>query len=1133
MTDFTGTLSTSGSSTNGSSPVDYDISIAFTLTLSVDTFGYLHGYGSATGSISGTTYLAGYPGVVLSTFNEQFIQPAADSPDEGGVPFVQGATYTFDFGNVTGLPDDFELVQFVGQFNANDTELIGTWSVDDDNLGSFVTVPGVLSSGVLALPPLFTTGADVVDFNNLEAGQALAIANGADLYHGLGGNDFVDLPDVANYAAIGWNPGATFSTGSLDGDAYFVTAGDGNYNIALGAGSDSVTIDGNGDSTITAGYGAGDIVSEGTGVNTIDLQPAPGGGAVTLTGPGGVTTVDGLLTTVALGHEGQLGDGLGSTAEINDPGSNALVGINGGELILDQPTSFNGLIGYLAGTDSIDLKGVTLLGQPTLVSQGQGLDVNGNGPDMLLEVPVTANGVQQLLFLNLAHMGVPITSTGDLELAFTAKSDGSGGVLITDTPTQDPAPTVFELAELSQDAYDNATTTSPSPAGWTVDTGLSAIFQSLTGGGTVSLANGVLTDGALKVVVYTDADQSQIVIAVRGTDTGTLSNALSNLATDLSTFPTGSPSADMQELVSDTANVLQYAASHTLDATITLTGHSLGGAAAELVSKASGYSAIVFNAPGGGTIYPALSSDGALTHATGITGAPTSGTVQVNYRDIGDAVSQVGAPIGLAATIVPNSLGYSDATSSFLTNHSIQTVITNLNQPTWNAFENGTELYNGVFEPNSALGAVLPSVIQATSTVGSALSSAFEKYSFSFAGSTVPIILDPGAGTEAYFTLTPSSPALTSLSFFADPSVDHYLVWSRVNGAWSAPQSVTAGEAASFGAGVDDVRWEGVSAAGVAVPYGSAALFETTFASAGTVNATLIVETGNAAARSDFNADGLSDFLIENTLGAVYVGEVGSNNQAAYTQIGGLGSEWTFRGTGDFLGDGKSDFLIENTLGQVFVGEVGSNSQAGYTQIAALGSEWKFVGTGDYLGEGHDQFLIENNIGAVYVGDYTGGQIHYTQVAGLGSEWTFRGTGDFLGHGDDQFLIENTLGAVYVGEVGSNNQATFTQVAGLGSEWTFRGTGDFLGDGKSDFLIENTLGQVFVGEAGAGNQVSYTQIAGLGSEWTFKGTGDYLGEGHDQFLIENTLGAVYVGDFTGGQIHYTQVAGLGAEWAFH
>ena len=71
------------------------------------------------------------------------------------------------------------------------------------------------------------------------------------------------------------------------------------------------------------------------------------------------------------------------------------------------------------------------------------------------------------------------------------------------------------------------------------------------------------------------------------------------------------------------------------------------------------------------------------------------------------------------------------------------------------------------------------------------------------------------------------------------------------------------------------------------------------------------------------------------------------------------------------------------------VGEVGANNQASYTQVAGLGQEWSFVGTGDFLAEGHDQFLIENTSGDVDIADYFGGQIHYTPVAGLGSEWAF------------------------------------------------------------------------------------------------------------------------------------------------
>ena len=279
----------------------------------------------------------------------------------------------------------------------------------------------------------------------------------------------------------------------------------------------------------------------------------------------------------------------------------------------------------------------------------------------------------------------------------------------------------------------------------------------------------------------------------------------------------------------------------------------------------------------------------------------------------------------------------------------------------------------------------------------------------------------------------------------------------------------------------------------------------------------------------DFNGDGVSDFLIENTSGAVFVGEA-QNGQVGYTQVAGLGPEWSFHGSGDFLGNGDSDFLIQNTGGSVAVGEV-HNGQTSYTTVAGLGPEWSFRGTGDFLGDGKSDFLIENASGVVVVGEVASGQAQYTAVAGLGPEWSFRGAGDFLGHGKSDFLIQNTAGVVAVGEVVSG-QAQYTAIAGLGPEWTFKETGDFLGDGKDDFLIENTAGSVVIGEVVSG-QAQYTAIAGLGPEWKFVGAGDYLGEGHDQFLIENSSGAIDIGDWSGGQVHFTNIAGLGPEWVFH
>ena len=65
------------------------------------------------------------------------------------------------------------------------------------------------------------------------------------------------------------------------------------------------------------------------------------------------------------------------------------------------------------------------------------------------------------------------------------------------------------------------------------------------------------------------------------------------------------------------------------------------------------------------------------------------------------------------------------------------------------------------------------------------------------------------------------------------------------------------------------------------------------------------------------------------------------NGQAAYTQIAALGPEWSFKGVGDSLGEGHDQFLIENTAGAVVVGDW-TGGQIHYTQVTALGPEWAF-----------------------------------------------------------------------------------------------------------------------------------------------------------------------------------------------
>ena len=145
----------------------------------------------------------------------------------------------------------------------------------------------------------------------------------------------------------------------------------------------------------------------------------------------------------------------------------------------------------------------------------------------------------------------------------------------------------------------------------------------------------------------------------------------------------------------------------------------------------------------------------------------------------------------------------------------------------------------------------------------------------------------------------------------------------------------------------------------------------------------------------DFTRRWRRDFLIENTAGAVVVGEVRAG-QAGYAEVAGLGPEWTFVGTGDFLGDGKASFLIENTTGAVVVGEVVRRPGAATRQVGGPGPGVEVRRNRRLPGRRQDRLPDrEHRRARWWSARWSSGQAAYTQVAALGPEWKFVGTRRF------------------------------------------------------------------------------------------------------------------------------------------
>ena len=286
----------------------------------------------------------------------------------------------------------------------------------------------------------------------------------------------------------------------------------------------------------------------------------------------------------------------------------------------------------------------------------------------------------------------------------------------------------------------------------------------------------------------------------------------------------------MLTMVTDAAVLLATAHKAYPGAHITLTGHSLGGAVAQLVGEASGYDTMVFNAPGGQQLYSNLQTQ--LISALRVAGTdPNNLGENNNYHLIGDAVSMVPTPIGKMFTVAPAPNLYPDTLWNAPVNHIMTTVTSALVQ-------SGTQIESGLDEPNSGLNFVPGIVGAAVTPLGLPI------VLFSFVANTVMNWFDPSQGSTFLFMVNGSSPPITSVTFMDDPNVAYFEVWALNGSSLSSPEVVSAGTPATFASAVTGFEFEGFSSSGQVVALPDGYIFDATFSSAAQVNASLLNLSG-------------------------------------------------------------------------------------------------------------------------------------------------------------------------------------------------------------------------------------------------------------------------------------------------
>ena len=162
--------------------------------------------------------------------------------------------------------------------------------------------------------------------------------------------------------------------------------------------------------------------------------------------------------------------------------------------------------------------------------------------------------------------------------------------------------------------------------------------------------------------------------------------------------------------------------------------------------------------------------------------------------------------------------------------------------------------------------------------------------------------------------------------------------------------------------------------------------------------------------------------------------------------------------TNDFNADGSTDFLRQNSSGDLanwFVNGSAQISSSPY--LPAPSSDWSLIATADFNGDARADYLWRNSTsGSLAEWFVDSNSIISSQpfIPGPSSDWNLLGTADFNGDGRADFLWQNsTTGNLSEWFVDNSSVITASPyLPAPSSDWSLLGTGDFNGDGRADIL---------------------------------------------------------------------------------
>ena len=284
-----------------------------------------------------------------------------------------------------------------------------------------------------------------------------------------------------------------------------------------------------------------------------------------------------------------------------------------------------------------------------------------------------------------------------------------------------------------------------------------------------------------------------------------------------------------------------------------------------------------------------------------------------------------------------------------------------------------------------------------------------------------------------------------------------------------------------------------------------------------------VVASGSPAPTYQWKKNGSK---ISGATGASYtIASVASGNAGTYTVVGtnslgsvsSAGAVLTVKTTTapavyrvDFNGDGKSDLLWQNsTTGECSVWLMSGTVVGSKVSLGTGPAGLKICGTGDFNNDGKTDILWQNSAtGACSVWLMNGTTVTSTVALGTVTPgWQLCGAGDFNGDGKSDLVWQNrTTGECSVWLMNGTTVSSIVSLGFVSTDLMLAGTGDFNKDGQSDILWQNEV----TGEYGvwlmAGTTVSSSVTLGTVTlDWQLCGAGDYNADQQSDLLWQNLL----------------------------